>query len=240
MTPHVASDLKGSQEAVATLMMTHTKEQRQIRELTAMLKSRQTLLAVLAVLSLFLGVMINELCVAGDYIDRPLTAEEEKYMDSLSKNPRKCNKPIADFLKLVQSLMTAVIMGLVIVQYKLTTQKESSKESLLMKDRKQLAEGGKGTPKAFNLSIGSRLGLYLELVINDVHTVPFLNYDCPLEMSGTTVYYRLESILCALMLLRLYHAWRWVHMKVQFRYFNLEVLCCSCRSSSPCLSSSTT
>jgi len=211
------------QEAVAKLMMKNSQEQRQIRKISKMMKARQSVVAVLAISSIILGVIVNELCVAGEYIDHPLTPEEQAAMNDPNRPARKCTYSIAEYVKLLQSFVTAVMLGLIIVQFRLHGQLQCSQEKLVTKSP---LDGGKEDPPSsrskMTTSWKDKVRLYFELVVNSIHTVPFVYYDFPLQMSGSTFYYRLESILCAVMLLRLYHVWRWVHMKVQFRYFNPE------------------
>lgn len=180
-----------------------------------MMNTRQSVVAILAIASIILGVIVNELCVAGEYIDHPLTPEEQAALKDPNRPPRKCEYSIAEFVKLLQSFVTAVILGLIIVQFRLHGQLQTSQERLVTKSP---FEGENQDPAAARTKITSswkeKLRLYMELVINSIHTVPFVYHDFPLQMSGNTFYYRLESILCAVMLIRLYHVWRWVHMKV--------------------------
>ena len=195
-------------------MMKNSQEQRQIRRISKMMNTRQRVVAILAIASIILGVIVNELCVAGEYIDHPLTPEEQAALKDPNRPPRKCEYSIAEYVKLLQSFVTAVILGLIIVQFRLHGQLQTSQERLVTKSPFEGDNNQDSARTKITSSWKEKLRLYMELVINSIHTVPFVYYDFPLQMSGNTFYYRLESILCAVMLIRLYHVWRWVHMKV--------------------------
>ncbi|EKX43952.1 hypothetical protein GUITHDRAFT_140090 [Guillardia theta CCMP2712] len=198
------------------IWLEETIRHRKIRDIQNMMNRRQGILSLLAFVSILIAVAINELCVEGDYIPHLPSLSEEIALEQTAQNPRKCTKPLGEDAKLLQSLITAVILGLLLVQHslrkKIASMQTSTSTATVRKDEFS------SSPKIIR-----RLRLTLELLINFVHNLPFVHYDMAVKSDGTVIYYRLDSILAVATFVRFYHIFQWMHMKVVYRYFNLEV-----------------
>ena len=60
------------------------------------------------------------------------------------------------------------------------------------------------------------------LITAAVHTPPGLEKDFAVDMLGMRLYYRLESLACALLLPRFVEVWRYLMMASVDRYFNVD------------------
>ena len=72
----------------------------------------------------------------------------------------------------------------------------------------------------------SDLGFYMmfagNLITAAVHTPPGLEMDFAVDMLGMRLYYRFESLACALLLPRFVEVWRYLMMASVDRYFNVD------------------
>ena len=112
---------------------------------------------------------------------------------------------MVNLLKIVQSLLTAILVGLIIVQHKLDLRsKNATLRSSIISAQ---AASGKGWDNnqdvaQYQSPLRTKLGLAIEVFISSIHTAPFVTYDYSTEMLGKRIYYRLDSILCGFMFLR--------------------------------------
>jgi len=107
------------QEAFAQVLTGNSQEQRLIRQIAAMMNHRQDIMAYISFGSILLGVLVNEICTSGDYKDKALDEFAEAELQEQLLQGRSCVTPLAQMIKMVQSLLTAVLVGLIIVQHKL-------------------------------------------------------------------------------------------------------------------------
>eukprot|EP00961_Rhodomonas_salina_P093393 1256876-Rhodomonas_salina.1 len=158
--------------------------------------------AFVAIISVLLGVVINELCVAGDYMQLPPSQEVLAAIET--GNGRKCNHSLGAYLKMGQSALTAILVYLVIRQWKLQVNLHATLQK--QNNRKMQRKSKNRTPTRFFVK------LFLEIAVCLVHPVPYFNIDVKLGVLGQTMFYRLESIACAVMLLRLYLFFRFLYL----------------------------
>ena len=197
-----------------------SQEQRLIRKIAAMMTQRQDAMAYLSMVSIVLAVMINEMCAQSDYRSAAMNAAEEASFLATIEEGRSCNGSAETVMKVLQTLLTAVLTGLIVQQYRLGIRLKSVslREYLMAGDKEQNQQAR----SEYRPTWREKIGVVLDLLLSSIHTPPFLAYDYSTEMLGRTIYYRAESILCGLMLLRLVHVWRAISLQVNFHYFNLE------------------
>ena len=197
-----------------------SQEQRLIRRIAAMMTQRQDAMAYLSMVSIVLAVMINEMCAQSDYRSAAMNVAEEAAFLARIEEGRSCNGSAETLMKVLQTLLTAVLTGLIVQQYRLGIRLKSVslREYLMAGDKEQNQQAR----SEYRPTWREKIGVVLDLLLSSMHTPPYLAYDYSTEMLGKTIYYRAESILCGLMLLRLVHVWRAISLKVNFHYFNLE------------------
>jgi hypothetical protein len=124
-------------------------------------------------------------------------------------------------LKYVSSAATLAQLFVIVLQFQLGLRLEKSRTMTLVlagssADRAAATSWDYATP----LQLGK---LALELLLSALHTPPGVQRDIRIEALGSVNYYRAESVLSVLTCVRLYHIWRWINMRVQFSFCNLEV-----------------
>ena len=171
--------------------------------------------------------MVNEICAATDYSDHLPSAAEQAWLDSASRPARRCNNSLAHIIKFSETIITLVIYAIIFNNFALEAQVLGVKKSIenRMCNISHL-EGN--NQRRYRFKWTSIAFLIVQLFINLFHTFPFVYLDIRMEILGTKLYYRLESIMCALMFLRLYHIWNWLENATYLRYFDLEVNVCLC------------
>lgn len=125
-------------------------------------------------------------------------------------------------LKYVSTASTVAQLLTIIIQFRLALRLEKSRTMTLVAGRSNTSPSAAGglwehtTP-------GALIKLGLELLLSAVHSPPGLEKDIRVEALGNVCYYRAESVLSVLTCVRLYHVWRWINMRVQYSFCNLEV-----------------
>lgn len=181
--------------------------------------ARQRLLAFMAIGSIGLGVVINEMCAGGDYREEPPDEAYKVFLEDPDRPPRDCTAGVVP-LKLGQSALTACLLIGIVVRFRLRVhqshviQRLKDQQVSFLKNRNSVAPG--------SVTAGMVLTLLAELLVCAVHTLPFFHMDFRNEALGRTLYYRSESLLCGFMFARLYHVYLWQEQSVFLRYFNLE------------------
>jgi hypothetical protein len=109
--------------------------------------------------------------------------------------------------------LTAVLEGLIMVQYKLDMRLKNAHLKLALGN-----DSGASVAGVFR----TKVKLAVEILISSIHTLPFVDMDITQAQLGRRIVYRLESVLCALMFVRVYHVWRSISGRIHYAYFNLE------------------
>jgi len=201
-------------------LMEDNKIRGELREVERSIYGRQRVLAFMAIASIVIGVLINEICADGDYVEvrDPVNAA---YLDDPSRPPRECQDGRALLLKAAQSVLTLGLLVMIVLRFRLRVHQKRVVQRL--KDRRVALLRNKNS-KASDPKIprSMMVKLAFEGVLCAVHTLPFLHIDIKNEALGRTLYYRSESLLCGFMFLRLYHVYLWQEQSVFLQYFNLE------------------
>jgi len=191
----------------------------ELREVERKIFARQRLLAFIAVGSLILGCIVNELCAGDDYQETAPDSATLAFFADPNREPRPCSAALATPLKLVQSAITVCLLLMIMARFRLRVHQTHVIQHL--KDRQVLMWKTKER-KHVKLTAGVMMELAGELVLCCVHTVPFLAMDIKNEALGRELYYRIESLLCGFMFVRLYHVYLWQEQSVFLKYFDLE------------------
>ncbi len=64
--------------------------------------------------------------------------------------------------------------------------------------------------------------LGVEVLVSLIHTAPFVAMDMTQIQRGRRIVYRLETVLCALMFVRVYHVWRSIYGRIQYAVHELK------------------
>jgi len=205
--------------AVAASMMSNNADQRVIRAIAAKIIFWRGIMAGIALFSMFVAVVINELCTAGEYRDRDENQHTEE--ETQEKMPaRPCANPaMGNGAKYLGSLCTAVLLSLILIQFHLTLRLKRAETHTLL-----VSSGASRQSRGWGLvSRRSLLLLLLQLLATGMHTVPGIAKDFRLQYLGNVSVYRFESVLCIVTFVRVYHIWGWILARVHHSYFNLEV-----------------
>lgn len=186
-----------------------------LRNIEGLRYHRQGPIAALAVVSVLIGVVVNELCVSHDYVPE-LTDE---ILGSIkAANGRQCDDKAGDPLKILVTILTIALMCLTFKQWQLKTEAVIQRQQL--EDWMYLPGGGVARTA---VPLSTHLKLVCELFICAIHPLPYVRGDWEFQVdSETTVFYRFESVTVAIMVLRLYHLWRWFYLMATWKFTNLE------------------
>jgi hypothetical protein len=160
--------------------------------------ARQWYITILAMLGLFVSVIVRELCIAND-------------ADDFEGNV-KCGEkaPHVQFFKASCSALTAFQVYLMLKQMELKTEHADTKESLRRRSRGLLLQNSKSSSDGLAQRMLRFLGLngrliFVLLPLNIIHPVPGLSFIVSVEQLGVVTSYRVESLILAVMLFRVYH-----------------------------------
>ena len=124
-------------------------------------------------------------------------------------------------LKYASTVVAVAQLCLIMLPFRLQLRLEKSRAMTLVATHSNTSPSVGGLWKqATPFALGK---LLLELLLNAVHTPPGLQQDIRVEALGSVSYYRAESVLSVLTCMRLYQVWRWINMRVQYSFCNLEV-----------------
>eukprot|EP00960_Hanusia_phi_P003832 112997-Hanusia_phi.AAC.1 len=185
---------------------------------------RQTWVVALSLLTLVLGVIINEVCVSPDYVTEfPTDAELAALARGASDSAyaRTCTWRYANMLKGACSLAVMCLLVAIVMRFKDETRLEQTKKRLQDKNLFHIL----GSQASFHFNkIPKRqvLRLVAELGVCAIHPVPVYKNDYEWYVLGRPIFYRFESLMCALMLLRLFHLLSWSLASLYLLFFNLE------------------
>ena len=179
------------------------KLQENYRECERSLFAQQKRIVLISILSLFVAILINEQCAAGDYrTDAPLL-EEQLELERPDRQDRECVSSLAMPLKLGSFALAALLIALATRRFR--TQQQAHTLRVAIKSRSQTATKhlkGAALHNAHVKSVWPYLYFLMELLMLAVHPPPLIEKDIGVDILGTRIFYRLESIACALMLPR--------------------------------------
>eukprot|EP00960_Hanusia_phi_P029221 747845-Hanusia_phi.AAC.6 len=166
------------------------------------------------------GIMVNEICAAPDYSNQLPSAAEQAWLDS-KRAARRCADNVAQIIKFSETIVTFIIYGIIFNNFLLDGQILRVKKDI--EDRTcNISHLGTNKKRRYQFTWSSIALLIAQVIVNTFFTYPLVYADIPMDILGTRMYYRLESIMCALMFLRLYHIWNWLENATYLRYFDLE------------------
>ena len=155
-------------KAAAEMLAMDLRDQRLIRGINGRMSSMQTYTTIVAVASIFLGMMTNELCVAGEY---RLYHTDEQFVEEMSK--KRCNHANAvEACKFIQALLTISLLSLIVLQFRLGIQLGKAKQGLV--DRKHKETRNEGSDIQF-VTWRMRMKLAAELILCSIHMVRCLD-----------------------------------------------------------------
>jgi hypothetical protein len=167
---------------------------------------QQRTISILAIVSLLLGVAINELCAAGDYRNTMPPLEELLELEDTDRADRECLSPLELPLKIASSSLGISLVGLATIRFRTESRAEylrTAVKSHSVASEKQV----KGLLDSLNnarvRSCWHYLFFVIQAVMLAVHSPPFLVVDFTVQSMGMQTFYRLESVACALMLPRI-------------------------------------
>jgi len=167
---------------------------------------QQRTISILAIVSLLVGVAINELCAAGDYRNTMPALEELLELEDTDRADRECLSPLELPLKIASSLLGISLVGLATIRFRTQSRAEylrTAVKSHSVASEKQV----KGLLDSLNnarvRSCWHYLFFVIQVVMLAVHSPPFLVVDFNVQSMGMQTFYRLESVACALMLPRI-------------------------------------
>jgi len=201
--------VKGEEEIVS-----NRRDRESLRVLQLKLHRRQKLLALLAAVSIVLAIGVNEECASGDYKDYYLNAS--MIAKIRARGTRICSK---NDIKILQTIITVAILVVLYDRYR-TKAKLSDLQVLLEERRYNFIQVMPPTLQTYTSP--AFLGFVLEFFINCFHTFPFLYADVEMVVMKRHILYRLESIMGAVMFVRIYHVLRWLFERTYLKYFDLE------------------
>ena len=181
----------------------NNKLQAQYRELEVRLFMQQRRIMIASICSMFLAVLINELCAAGDYRSDLPSIEEQLELDSSDRPARQCTSGLALPLKLAALGNSITLVVLVSLKFKTQCQARSIHTKI---------KGGNFSSSRLRRGLSMRLGFLgvslgeawyyflfaAKVVLMAVHAPPMMERDFRLEVMGVLLYYRLESVACAI------------------------------------------
>jgi len=169
----------------------------------------QQLAGGIALINLILAVCINELCTAGDYV-----AERPGVIEIGPGHPsRKCQSSLGEVLKYLSSAATLALLVLIVRGFKLMVQHELVEAKAIYHHKSN----------SLAIPLIMKLRLVIELLVTAIHPAPMISaFDVAISMLGSTVHYRVESILCAASFFKIYHLITLARMGALFKYFAIE------------------
>jgi hypothetical protein len=182
------------------------------QELDVQMCNRQCHITIVAMLGLIVAVIVRELCIESD---------SEEFHGNVSCGEKA---PHVQFLKASCSILTAFQVYLMLKQIKLKTDHAETQKSLRSRSRGVLLHNSKSSSPCFAqrmlncnssspvfsqqmlrfLELNGHL-IFVLLPLNIVHPVPGLSFVVSVEQLGVVTAYRVESLILAVMLLRVYH-----------------------------------
>ena len=167
---------------------------------------QQRTISILAIVSLLVGVAINELCATGDYRNTIPPLEELLELEDPDRADRECMSPLELPLKMASSALGIFLVGLATIRFRTESRAEylrTAVKSHSVTSEKQV----KGLLDSLNnarvQSCWHYLFFVIQVVMLAIHPPPFLVMDFNVKSLGMKIFYRLESIACALMLPRI-------------------------------------
>lgn len=200
--------------------------------------ARQRHLALIGIVTIVLGVIVNEDCAARYYMgpcesldENPVqeafdagalcyTPENDELirekMRELATEP--CKTSTGEGLKIAITILTFVYVVLNATQWR----DRQRVGQLEMRIRDQLY-----LPKAHvhedEIPLRKYCLIILETLLHAIHPIPFVRSYWQFKMAdGREVFYRFESLTVGVMFLRLYDAWRWLYLMAYLRFFDLK------------------
>eukprot|EP00960_Hanusia_phi_P016130 475371-Hanusia_phi.AAC.1 len=164
--------------------------------------------------SIVLAIGVNEECASEDYKDYYLNAS--MIAKIRARGTRICSK---NDIKILQTIITVAILVVLYDRYR-TKAKLSDLQVLLEERRYNFIQVMPPTLQTYTSP--AFLGFVLEFFINCFHTFPFLYADVEMVVMKRHILYRLESIMGAVMFVRIYHVLRWLFERTYLKYFDLE------------------
>lgn len=184
----------------------------ELRDLERKIFIRQRILAILAICSLVLGCVLNEMCAGEDYDELPLPPDQQAFLDNPDRPARECKGMLVTTLKLTQSALTACLLVMIVARFNLRILQIHVKQRLQDNEVATLKRGKLNKSQTPGIVV---LQLVMELVLCAVHTLPGIQpVELRMEALGRKLYYRSESVLCGFMLVRLYHVYLWQEQRV--------------------------
>lgn len=189
------------------------KTRGELRALERKIFARQRMLAIIAICSLVLGCMINEMCAGHEYDESPLLPEQQAFLEDPNRPARECKTALVTSLKFAQSALTVCLLVMIVARFRLRVLQVSVKQRL--EDREVATLKHRKVNKTSETPGTAIVMLVLELVLCAVHTVPGIQpLELRMEALGRKLYYRSESLLCGFMFVRLYHVYFWQEQRV--------------------------
>ncbi|EKX44067.1 hypothetical protein GUITHDRAFT_109853 [Guillardia theta CCMP2712] len=201
-----------------------TQDRELIQSLERGVYRRQTWVVALSLLTLALGILINEVCVSPDYVTQfPSEAELEALARGASNSAyaRSCDWKYGNILKSLCSLSVICLLVAILIRFKQEIQLKQTKKRLQEKNIFHMF-GSHAREHLIKITKRELFWLVAELGICMIHPFPFYKNDYEWNVLGRPLFYRFESIMCALMLVRLFHLWSWILASLYLLFFNLE------------------
>ena len=79
---------------------------------------KQRLLAMISMLSILLGCMVNEICAGGDYQETAPDAQYQAWLEDPQRPPRACSSTLALTVKMLQSGLTIVLFCIIVARFR--------------------------------------------------------------------------------------------------------------------------
>mmetsp|Transcript_18413 Transcript_18413/g.41954 ORF Transcript_18413/g.41954 Transcript_18413/m.41954 type:complete len:736 (-) Transcript_18413:58-2265(-) len=178
-----------------------------IREVDSRMYIKQRYVTLLALLGLFVSVIIRETCMR-----RPMD--------------EKCGGAFISLLKVFTTITTILLLFFMWQQMELALEGEDAQQRLIDRDHRIVADFRLARQTFFQRLMRTVRSNWFTWSIlfplNMIHPVPGFSKTWTIEQLGIQPSYRVESLISAVMLIRIYHIFVLIKLRLLTKYLSLD------------------